>query len=93
MQAVTVYRQADVQDELDYWRQEHRRGQLGYHKFEGIPEQTVRAACEAFNAHPQLSEQDAIQRVRRSLCLTPGTMHAQLADWLAPRCLRHLRAV
>ncbi|MCC4603998.1 hypothetical protein HG421_15715 [Xanthomonas campestris pv. badrii] len=92
MQAVTDPRLADVQDELDYWRQQHRRGQLGYHPFEGVPEGTVRAVCEAYNAHPQLSEQDAIREVRQSLCLTPGSMHAHLADWLAPRCLRHLRS-
>ncbi|APP75458.1 hypothetical protein [Xanthomonas vesicatoria] len=92
MHAVSVHRHADVQSALTYWRDQHRRGQLGYHPFDGIPEGTVRAVCDAYNAQPDLSEQQAIKAVRDALCLTPGSSNAALADWLAPRCLRHLRS-
>ncbi|KHL58453.1 hypothetical protein [Xanthomonas cannabis] len=92
MQAVSAHCPADVQDQLEYWRGEHRRGQLGYYPFDGVPDATVRAVCAAYNARPQLSEQEAIKAVRDALCLTPGSMNAALADWLAPRCLRHLRS-
>lgn len=90
MRAVTAPVQADVQTELDYWRGEHRRGQLGYYAFDGIPEGTIRAVCAAYNARPHLTDAEAIKAVRDALRLTPGSMNAVLADWLAPRCLRHL---
>ncbi|MEA9557052.1 hypothetical protein VC273_14375 [Xanthomonas nasturtii] len=92
MHAVSVHRHADVQNELTYWRDQHRRGQLGYHSFDGIPENTVRAVCDAYNAQPDLTEHQAIKAVRDALCLTAGSTNAALADWLAPRCLRHLRS-
>lgn len=44
MHAVPAPVQADVQTELDDWRGEHRRGPLGYHVFDGIPEGTI-ARC------------------------------------------------
>ncbi|MCL1501306.1 hypothetical protein A7D16_19745 [Xanthomonas nasturtii] len=91
MHAVATPVQANAQTELDYWRGEHRRGQLGYHPFDGIPENTIRAVCAAYDAQPTLTEADVIKAVRDALCLTPGSMNAVLADWLAPRCLRHLR--
>ncbi|WDJ05713.1 hypothetical protein [Xanthomonas campestris] len=87
----TAHPRADVQAELAHWRAEHRRGELGYYPFDGIPEATIRAVCDAWNAHPQLTDQQAIAAVRDALCLTPGSINAVLADWLAPRCLRHLR--
>ncbi|MBV6888008.1 hypothetical protein KWH47_10680 [Xanthomonas campestris pv. spermacoces] len=91
MHAISAPVQADVQTELEYWRGEHRRGQLGYYAFDGVPEGTIRAVCAAYNARPNLTDADAIKAVRNALCLTPGSMNAVLADWLAPRCLRHLR--
>ncbi|AJQ86314.1 hypothetical protein ACQR5V_11880 [Xanthomonas oryzae pv. oryzicola] len=91
MHAVSAPVQADVQTALDDWRDEHRRGQLGYHVFDGIPEGTIRAVCTAYNARARLTDAEAIKAVRDARCLAPGSTTAVLADWLVPRGLRHVR--
>lgn len=63
MHAVPAPVQADVQTELDDWRGEHRRGPLGYHVFDGIPEGTIRAVCMAYNARARLTDAEAIKAV------------------------------
>ncbi|KAB7771533.1 hypothetical protein [Xanthomonas maliensis] len=92
MSALSLHAPVDVAHELAYWRGEHRRGELGYYPFDDVPAATIRAVCAAYNAHPQLSEREAVGAVRAALNLPPGSINAVLAEWLAPRCLRRLRA-
>lgn len=72
MHAVPAPVQADVQTELDDWRGEHRRGPLGYHVFDGIPEGTIRAVCMAYNARARLTDAEAIKAVATRAALPPA---------------------
>lgn len=79
-----------MQTELDDWRGEHRRGQLGYHVFDGIPEGTIRAVCMAYNARARLTDAEAIKQSRRALPY-PRLDECRVRRLLVPRGLRHVR--
>lgn len=83
---------SDVQadDEIRYWREQHRHGELGYCDFEAVPVATVRKVCEIFAAEPALSEGEVTRSVLQQLQLPAGSMDAALAAWLAARCWRRL---
>ncbi|AAW73894.1 conserved hypothetical protein [Xanthomonas oryzae pv. oryzae KACC 10331] len=87
MHAVPAPVQADVQTELDDWRGEHRRGPLGYHVFDGIPEGTIRAVCMAYNARARLTDAEAIKAVATRAALPPARrMPCSPIGWCRAAC-------